>query len=252
MEFERINALIREAAGLAGGSAFEATASFTPVAGERPAPAELAQYIDHTLLKPEACEADVVKLCAEAREHCFASVCVNPSFTALVARELKGSGVMTCCVAGFPFGTHTPEAKAAETAQAVHDGAEEIDMVLNVGAVKSGDWSLVYRDIRAVVAAAGTAGVKVILETCLLTGEEKVMACALSRLAGAAFVKTSTGFSSGGATAEDITLMRTVVGPHMGVKASGGVRTYEDAAAMLRAGANRLGASAGIKIISGS
>lgn len=214
-------------------------------------PAELAAYIDHTLLKPEATADDVKKICDEAKEHRFASVCVNPSYIKLVADELRGSGVTACCVAGFPFGTHTPEAKAAETAQAVADGAQEVDMVVNVGAIKSGDWALVERDIAAVVAAAGKAGVKVILETCLLTDEEKVRACEISKKAGAAFVKTSTGYSAGGATTHDVALMRAAVGPDMGVKASGGVRTYEDAVAMLGAGANRLGASAGIKIIAG-
>lgn len=215
-------------------------------------PASLASYIDHTLLKPEATVADIEKICAEAREHRFASVCVNPSYIALVAKELSGTGVTPCCVVGFPFGTHTPEAKAAETAQAVAEGAREVDMVLNVGAAKSGDWDLVERDIAAVVkAAGGKGGVKVILETCLLTDEEKVKACQLSKKAGAAFVKTSTGYSSGGATAHDVALMRAAVGPDMGVKASGGVRTYEDAVAMIEAGASRLGASAGVKIIAG-
>lgn len=213
--------------------------------------ADLAGYIDHTILKPEAAVADVKRVCAEAREHHFASVCVNPSYIKLVAEELKGSGVTACCVVGFPFGTHTPEAKAAETAQAVADGAGEVDMVLNVGAVKSGDWALAERDIGAVVKAAGPAKVKVILETCLLTDEEKVHACEISKRAGAAFVKTSTGYSTGGATVHDVELMRRTVGPDMGVKASGGVRTYEDAVAMIRAGADRLGASAGIKIIGG-
>lgn len=211
----------------------------------------LAAYIDHTLLKPEATAEDVKKLCAEAREHHFASVCVNPSYVKLAAEELRGSGVTACCVAGFPFGAHTPEAKAAETAQAVADGAGEVDMVINVGAVKSGDWDLVERDIAAVVKAAGKAGVKVILETCLLTDGEKVRACEISKKAGAAFVKTSTGYSTGGATIHDVALMRKTVGPDMGVKASGGVRTYEDAVAMLEAGASRLGASAGVKIIAG-
>ena len=214
-------------------------------------PASLAAYIDHTFLKPEGSVADIKKICAEAREHHFASVCVNPSYIKLVAEELSGSGVTPCCVVGFPFGTHTPEAKAAETAQAVADGAREVDMVVNVGAIKSGDWDLVERDIAAVVQAAGKAGVKVILENCLLTDEEKVRACEISKKAGAAFVKTSTGYSTGGATAHDVALMRKTVGPDVGVKASGGVRTYEDAVAMLEAGANRLGASAGIQIIAG-
>lgn len=212
---------------------------------------KLAAYIDHTLLKPEATVADVKNICDEAKEHHFASVCVNPSYIKLVAEELKGSGVTPCCVAGFPFGTHTPEAKAAETAQAVADGALEVDMVINVGAIKSGDWALVERDIAAVVKAAHPAGVKVILETSLLTDGEKVKACEISKKVGAAFVKTSTGYSTGGATAHDVALMRKTVGPDMGVKASGGVRTYEDAVAMIEAGANRLGASAGIKIIAG-
>lgn len=214
--------------------------------------AQLASYIDHTLLKPEASVADIKKICDEAREHQFASVCVNPSYIKLVADALRGSGVTPCCVVGFPFGTHTPEAKAAETAQAVAEGATEVDMVINVGAIKSGDWALVERDIAAVVAAAaGKAGVKVILETCLLTDEEKVRACEISKQVGAAFVKTSTGYSTGGATAHDVALMRKTVGNEMGVKASGGVRTYEDALTMLEAGANRLGASAGVKIIAG-
>lgn len=214
-------------------------------------PADLAGYIDHTILKPEAGVADIKRICAEAREHRFASVCVNPSYIKLVAEELAGSGVTPCCVVSFPFGTHTPQAKAAETAEAVVNGAEEVDMVLNVGAVKSGDWALAERDIAAVVKAAGTARVKVILETCLLTDEEKVRACEISKRAGAAFVKTSTGYSSGGATVHDVELMRRTVGPDMGVKASGGIRTYEDAVAMIRAGADRLGASAGIRIIGG-
>ncbi|MEG0765288.1 MAG: deoxyribose-phosphate aldolase [Pseudoflavonifractor sp.] len=214
-------------------------------------PKSLAAYIDHTLLKPEASAADVKKICDEAKQYHFASVCVNPSYIQLVAEQLAGSGVTPCCVVGFPFGTHTPEAKAAETAQAAAEGAGEIDMVLNVGAVKSGDWALVQRDIAAVVQAAGSAKVKVILETCLLTDEEKKKACAASKAAGAAFVKTSTGYSSGGATAADVALMRAAVGPDMGVKASGGVRTYEDAVAMIEAGASRLGASAGIQIIAG-
>lgn len=214
-------------------------------------PASLAAYIDHTLLKPEATVTDVVHLCAEAKQYHFASVCVNPSYIKRVAEELYGSGVKACCVVGFPFGTHTPEAKAAETAQAVSEGAEEVDMVINMGAIQSGDWALVERDIDAVVRAAGKAGVKVILETCLLTDEEKVCACEISKRAGAAFVKTSTGYSTGGATTHDVALMRKTVGPIMGVKASGGVRSYEDAVALLEAGANRLGASAGIQIIAG-
>ena len=176
-------------------------------------PASLASYIDHTLLKPEATVADIEKICAEAREHCFASVCVNPSYIALVAKELSGTGVTPGCVGGSPCGTHPPEPTAAAPPPAGAEGAREVDMVLNVGAAKSGDWDLVERDIAAVVkAAGGKAGVKVILETCLLTDEEKVKACQLSKKAGAAFVKTSTGYSSGGATAHDVALMRAAVG----------------------------------------
>lgn len=211
---------------------------------------ELAKYIDHTILKPETNAQAVKQICAEAREYGFASVCVNPCYTALVHEELAGSGVKTCCVISFPFGSCTPEAKAAETADAVKNGAEEVDMVLNVGAVKSGDWALVSRDIAAVVAAAHPqAAVKVILETCLLTDEEKVRACEAAKAAGADFVKTSTGFGSGGATAEDIALMRRTVSAEMGVKASGGIRSYEDAMEMIAAGASRIGASAGIAIV---
>lgn len=219
---------------------------------ERLDPTALAAYIDHTILKPEATVADVRRICDEALGHRFASVCVNPSYIALVAELLEGSGVLPCCVVGFPFGSHTPQAKGAEAREAVEAGARELDMVLNVGAVKSGDWALVERDVNTVVEAAGDrAGVKVILETCLLTDEEKVRACVLCKAAGAAFVKTSTGYAAGGATAADVALMRRTVGEAMGVKASGGIRTYEDAVAMLRAGASRLGASAGIQIIAG-
>ena len=210
-------------------------------------PASLAAYIDHTLLKPEASAADIKKVCDEAKEHRFASVCVNPSYIRYVAEQLAGSGVTPCCVIGFPFGTQTPGAKAEGAMAAVADAARG-----EAGAIKSGDWDLVERDIAGVVeAAGGKAGVKVILETCLLTDEEKVKACTVSKKAGAAFVKTSTGYSKGGATVEDVRLMRQTVGPEMGVKASGGIRTYEDAVAMIEAGANRLGASAGIKIIAG-
>ena len=213
-------------------------------------PASLASYIDHTLLKPEATVADIEKICAEAREHRFASVCVNPSYIALVAKELSGTGVTPCCVVGFPFGTHTPEAKAAETAQAVAEGAREVDMVLNVGALKERNDSLVEQDIRAVKEACGSALLKVILETCLLSDEEKERACRLAVKAGADFVKTSTGFSTGGATAHDVALMRKTVGPNVGVKASGGIRTREDALSMIEAGASRIGASASVQIVS--
>ncbi len=215
-------------------------------------PEELAHFIDHTLLKPDASVTDIYRVCDEALAHHFASVCVNPSYIALVAERLSGSDVTACCVIAFPFGTQTPETKAFECADAVNKGAREVDMVINVGAIKSGDWALVARDVKGVVdAAQGRADIKVILETCLLTDAEKVRACEICKEAGAAFVKTSTGYSTGGATAHDVALMRKTVGPQVGVKASGGIRTYEDAAAMLQAGANRLGCSAGIQIIAG-
>jgi len=209
---------------------------------------ELAKYIDHTLLKPDASEDAVRRLCAEAREFGFASVCVNGSFTELVARELKGSGVKTCVVVGFPLGAGTSAAKAFETADAVSRGAEEIDMVLSVGRLRFGETAAVREDIRAVVQAAEGALVKVILETCLLTDEQKELACRLAEEAGAHFVKTSTGFSTGGATVEDVALMRRVVGDRLGVKASGGIRTREDAERMIAAGASRIGASASVTI----
>lgn len=209
---------------------------------------ELAKHIDHTLLKPDASEDAVRRLCAEAREFGFASVCVNGSFTELVARELKGSGVKTCVVVGFPLGAGTSAAKAFETADAVSRGAEEIDMVLSVGRLRFGETPAVREDIRAVVQAAEGALVKVILETCLLTDEQKELACRLAEEAGAHFVKTSTGFSTGGATVEDVALMRRVVGDRLGVKASGGIRTREDAERMIAAGASRIGASASVTI----
>lgn len=211
----------------------------------------LNRYIDHTLLKAEALPAQVEKLCAEALEYHFASVCVNTCYVPLCARLLAGSDVAVCCVVGFPLGAMLTEAKAAETRLAVAAGAQEVDMVINIGMAKAGDWDYVEKDIRAVVEAAGPAHVKVILECCLLTDDEKEKACACSKAAGAAFVKTSTGFSTGGATVADVALMRRAVGPDMGVKASGGVRTREDALAMIEAGANRLGASAGITIVRG-
>lgn len=217
------------------------------------APASLAKYIDHTFLKPEASDADIRRICDEAKKYQFASVCVNPSYIKLVAEQLNGSGVTPCCVIGFPFGTQTPEAKSHEALDAVCNGAREIDMVINVGAIKSKDWLLVKRDVQSVVDIVRTkAKVKVILETCLLTDEEKVKACTICKMAGADFVKTSTGYSKGGATVEDVALMRATVGPEMGVKASGGIRTYEDAVKMIRAGANRLGASSGMDIVSGN
>lgn len=209
----------------------------------------IASMIDHTLLKPEATPAQIEKLCAEAAEYHFASVCVNPVYIPLAARLLKGTGVKVCCVVGFPLGAIAPEQKAAEAASCAAMGAEELDMVIHVGAAKVGDWALVQRDIEGVVKAAARHTVKVIIETCLLTDEEKVKACEAAKAAGAHFVKTSTGFSTGGATTHDIALMRKTVGPEMGVKASGGIRDYETAMAMIEAGANRIGASAGIAIV---
>ena len=210
---------------------------------------ELASYIDHTLLKPEASREQIRAVCNEAKQYHFASVCVNSCWVPLIAEELKGSGVSVCCVIGFPLGASLSSVKAFEAREAVAAGAQEIDMVINVGAVKSGDWELVREDIAAVNAAKGTAKLKVIIETCLLTDEEKVRVCQIAKEVGADFVKTSTGFSTGGATVHDVELMRRTVGPEMGVKASGGVRTLADALAMIEAGASRLGASAGVKII---
>ncbi|MDI6739599.1 MAG: deoxyribose-phosphate aldolase [Candidatus Edwardsbacteria bacterium] len=209
--------------------------------------------IDHTLLKPDATQEQIAQLCFEARKHGFASVCVNPTWVELCAQLLAGSEVKVCTVIGFPLGATAPEVKAFEARNAIDHGAAEIDMVINIGALKARDLELVAKDIRGVVAAAHArdAIVKVILETTLLSDEEKTIACLLSKEAGADFVKTSTGFASGGATVHDIELMRRAVGPEMGVKASGGVRTYEDAESMIRAGATRIGASAGVKIIQG-
>ena len=210
---------------------------------------ELASYIDHTLLKPEASREQIRAVCDEAKQYHFASVCVNSCWVPLIAEELKGSGVSVCCVIGFPLGASLSSVKAFEAREAVAAGAQEIDMVINIGAVKSGGWELVREDIAAVNAAKGTAKLKVIIETCLLTDEEKVRVCQIAKEVGADFVKTSTGFSTGGATVHDVELMRKTVGPEMGVKASGGVRTLADALAMIEAGASRLGASAGVKII---
>ena len=209
----------------------------------------LNTYLDHTLLKADATRTDILAVTAEAKEYRTASVCVNTCYTALVAQELKGSGVKTCVVVGFPLGAMSSGAKALEAALAVRDGAEEIDMVMSIGAAKAGDWASVQADISAVVNAAKPAIVKVIIETCLLTDDEKVKACLAAKAAGAAFVKTSTGFSTGGATPEDIALMRKTVGPEMGVKASGGVRTREQALAMIAAGATRIGCSSTKKIM---
>ena len=213
----------------------------------------IAKYIDHTLLKANATEAQIRRLCEEASEYHFASVCVNTCYVTLAAELLKGSGVKTCCVVGFPLGAMSTAAKAFEAADAVKNGAEEVDMVINIGAVKFGDWDYVAKDIEEVVKAShDKALVKVIIETCLLTDDEKVLACRTAKEAGADFVKTSTGFSIGGATVEDIRLMRETVGAEMGVKASGGIKTYEDAIAMIEAGATRIGASSGIAIVEGA
>ncbi len=215
-------------------------------------PASLAKYVDHTLLKQDATKDQIKKLCDEAKEHRFASICINTGYVEYAAEQLSGSGVTLCVVVGFPLGACTTEAKVFETLDAIKKGAREIDMVINVGKLKSGDIDYVLNDIKAVVkAASGSAIVKVIIECCLLTDEEKVKACQLSKQAGAAFVKTSTGFSKGGATVADVKLMRETVGPNMGVKAAGGVRTYEDAVNMIKAGANRLGTSNGVAIVNG-
>ncbi|MEX3610822.1 deoxyribose-phosphate aldolase [Rothia sp. LK2588] len=208
-----------------------------------------AQLIDHTLLAPDATAAQVEKLCAEAREHEFFSVCVSPNRVALAAETLSGSAVKVCTVVGFPSGVHTTTTKAFETENAVANGADEIDMVINIGAAKDADWQLVEDDIRGVVQASDEALVKVILETCLLTDDEIVAACRAAQNAGADFVKTSTGFSTGGATTHAVRLMRETVGPDMGVKASGGVRTAQALHEMVDAGANRIGASAGAALL---
>lgn len=213
--------------------------------------AAIAQLIDHTLLKPEATREQIDRLCLEALEYHFASVCVNPTHVSRCAELLRESDVKVCTVVGFPLGATTTAVKVYETRQAIEDGATEIDMVINVGALKSGDFDAVQADIAAVVDTAHAAGalVKVIIETALLSDEEKAAACRLAQVAGAEFVKTSTGFGPGGATVEDVALMRRVVGPEMGVKASGGVRNYADVQAMVAAGATRIGASAGVAIV---
>ena len=204
----------------------------------------LAEYVDYTLLKPTATREDVLRLCEEAKAYRTCSVCVNSCFVKTVREALRGTGIKTCCVVGFPLGAMSSQAKAEETRIAIEDGAEEIDMVQNIGHAKAGEWSLVEQDIAAVTEAArGRALVKVILETCLLTQEEIVASCQAAARAGADFVKTSTGFSTGGARAEDIALMRKTVGPKMGVKASGGIRTRQAAEEMIQAGASRIGAS---------
>ncbi|RHW38581.1 deoxyribose-phosphate aldolase [Lysinibacillus yapensis] len=210
-----------------------------------------AAMIDHTLLKPETTKNQIEKLCEEAKKYEFASVCVNPTWVKNSAQLLAGSNVKVCTVIGFPLGATTSEVKAFETKNAIENGAQEIDMVINIGALKDQQYDLVREDIKAVVDAANGTLVKVIIETCLLTDDEKVKACELSVEAGANFVKTSTGFSTGGATAEDVALMRKTVGADIGVKASGGVRSLEDMKKMIEAGASRIGASSGVAIMNG-
>ncbi len=216
-------------------------------------PRDLAAYIDHTLLRPDATAADIDRLCAEAREYHFAAVCINPTWIRRAADQLRGSDVAVASVIGFPFGAATTDIKALETRRAIRDGAREIDMVINIGALKSGMLDLVREDIARVSDACREAGAinKVIIEAALLTDEEKVIACHLASEAKADFVKTSTGYASGGATVFDVALMREAVGPAMGVKAAGGIRTAEDVQDMIAAGATRIGASAGVKIVTG-
>lgn len=212
---------------------------------------EIAKFIDHTLLKPEATPDEIAKLCHEAREYRFAAVCVNPPYVKQCAQLLRGTDVAVCTVVGFPLGAHTTEVKVFEAQQAITDGATEIDMVINLGALKAEQYDRVREDIRAVCVAAHARGaiVKVIIEAALLTDDEKVRACELAREAGADFVKTSTGFGPGGATVHDVALMARTVGGQLGVKAAGGIRSYEQAQAMIAAGATRIGASAGVKIV---
>ncbi len=221
---------------------------FTPAGSS---PAKLARLIDHTILKAEATAEQVSKLCDEAARYSFASVCINPTHVALAARLLKGTRVAVCAVAGFPLGATLPDVKAFEAERVIAAGASEVDMVINVGALKAGDFSLVRQDIAAVVQScrAGKATSKVIIETCYLTAEEKIAACLLAQAAGADFVKTSTGFGPAGATVEDVALMRRVVDPVMGIKAAGGIRDLATAQAMVLAGATRIGASASVKIM---
>ncbi len=214
-------------------------------------PVSLASYIDHTLLKPDATAEAIDALCREAVQHNFASVCVNPVYVAQAVKNMADSGIPVAAVVGFPLGANSSEIKAAETRDVVAQGAREIDMVINVGALKNGDYQRVFRDIEAVVRAAQNYPVKVILETALLTEDQKITACVLAKAAGAAFVKTSTGFGPAGATVEDIKLMRRIVGPNMGIKASGGIRDAATARAMIDAGATRLGASASVAIVKG-
>jgi len=216
-------------------------------------PADLAGYMDHTLLRPDANREEVDRLCAEALEHGFYSVCVNASWTAYCARKLRGSAVRVCTVVGFPLGAMDSRSKAFETRSAIESGADEIDMVINVGALKSGNLKLVEEDIRWVLRACRQRTLlKVIIECALLTDAEKVLACQIAKKAGAHFVKTSTGFAASGATPQDVALMRRTVGPDLGIKAAGGIRSYQDALAMIQAGATRLGTSSSVAILSGA
>ncbi len=227
---------------------------FASTLGVAPTDESVAHMIDHTILKPDATQDEIAQLCYEARKYNFAAVCVNPTYVKLCSDLLAGSDVKVCVVVGFPLGATPTDGKVFETQQAIREGASEVDMVINVGALKSRDYELVERDIASVARTchADNAILKVIIEAALLTDEEKVIACQLAKVAGADFVKTSTGFGPGGATVEDVALMRRVVGPAMGVKASGGIRTYEDARKMIAAGASRLGASAGVRIVQGA
>lgn len=219
--------------------------------GKRIAGSGLALMIDHTLLKPEAMPDDIERLCSEALENGFASVCINPCYVALASEKLKGSPVKVCTVVGFPLGATTTRSKVHEADEAIFAGAQEVDMVINIGRLKAKDLAYVEDDIRSVVkvAHARSVIVKVIIEACLLTDKEKTEACVVAKKAGADFVKTSTGFSKGGATAADVALMRRTVGPSMGVKAAGGIRTYTDALLMIESGATRIGASSGVRIL---
>ncbi len=236
---------------LARVTALEETLPAAPAALNQPHGAELAAWIDHTLLKPEATPAQIQKLCAEAREFHFATVCINPVYVSQAAELLAGSGVPVCAVIGFPLGATTPELKAIEAGRVAEMGAAEIDMVIHIGALKADDAARALEDVQAVSEACHTRGarLKVILEMALLTRHEKILGCVVSQAAGADFVKTSTGFGPGGATPEDVALMRAIVGAEMGVKAAGGIRSLADARAMISAGANRLGASAGVAIL---
>jgi len=219
----------------------------------RIAPSELAGYIDHTLLKPDAIESQFEQLCNEAVKYKFKSVCVNSSWVPFVAKKLRGTGTIICSVIGFPLGGMDTRSKAFEARSAIENGATELDMVINVGALKSGNLKLVEEDIRAIKRACrSTTKLKVILETGLLTDSEKILACEISKKAGADFVKTSTGFSGSGATVQDVALMRRIVGPNMGVKASGGIRNFDQAIALINAGANRLGCGSSIEVITGA